>query len=163
MRRRELHHRQQPEEQSGQQRDAEREEQDQRVDADFCGARQPVGRVGDERADAGIGQAEADDAAGERERQALRQELPRDSARARAERGMNRQFLLPRFGAHQEQVGDVGAGDEQHEADRAEEHPEHAPDVADDVSRERPNVGPDLHVVEHLAREAAAASGSDPG
>ena len=48
---------------------------------------------------------------------------------------MDGELLLPRLGAHQEEVGDVRARDEQDDADRAEEHPQHAPDVADDVDR----------------------------
>ena len=154
MRRCELHHRQQPEEQSGQHRDAEREEKDQGVDPDFRGARQAVRCVGDERADARVGEPEADDAAGKGEGHAFRQQFPGDPAGSRAERGVDRQLLLPRFGSDQEQVGDVRAGDEQNEADSAEEHPQHATDISDDIGRERPDVRSDLHVVEHLAREA---------
>ena len=95
VRRRELHHREQPEEQSSQERDREREEQDERIDADLSRAGQPVWRVRDKHTDAGIRQAEPDDAAGERQRQALRQELPRDSTRAGAQRRVDGQFLLP--------------------------------------------------------------------
>ena len=154
VRRRELQHRDQAEEESCEQRNREREEQDERIDADLSSTRQPVGRIGDQRADAGVGETEPDDAADERERQALRQELPGDPARARAERGVDRQLLLPRLGAHQEQVGDVRAGDQQDEPDRAEQHPQHPADVADDVDRQRPDVRPELHVLEHLPREA---------
>ncbi len=155
VRRGELEDRQQAEEQPGNERDAEREEQHQRVDADLGGPRQSIRRIGDENAQAGVGQDEANDAARQREREALREELPRDSAPAGAERGMNREFLLPRFGPHEEQVRDVRAGDEQHEADGPEEHPKDAPDVADHVNRQRANIGTNLHVVEHLARETA--------
>ena len=85
------------------------------------------------------------------------QQLPRDPPPAGAERGVDRQLLLPAFRAHEEQIGDVRAGDEQNEADRAEQHPQHAADVADDVHRERPDVRCHLHVVEHLAREAGGS------
>jgi hypothetical protein len=67
---------------------------------------------------------------------------------------VNRQLLLPRFGSNQNQIRDVRARDQQDEADGAEEHPEHASDIADHIGRERPHIGPDLDVVEHLAREA---------
>ena len=87
------------------------------------------------------------------EHQALREQLPRDAPPARAERGMNRQLLLPSLGAHQEQVGDVGARDQQHDADRAEQDPEHLADVADDVLRQRPDVRPDPRLLEHLPGE----------
>ena len=75
------------------------------------------------------------------EQQALGEQLPGDAARAGAERGMDRELLLPPFRADQEQVRDVRAGDEQHDADRAEQHPQHPADVADHVLRERPHVG----------------------
>ena len=163
VRRHEFHDRQQAEEEPRQQRNGEREQQDEWIDPDLAGAGQAVRRVGDERPDAGICQAEADDPAREGKGEAFRQQLPGDPARARAERGVDRQFLLPRLGAHQEQIRDVGAGDQQDQADRAEEHPEHASNVADHVGSERPDVGADLDVVEHLAREAGRHAGTDPG
>ena len=73
---------------------------------------------------------------------------------AGAERGMDRELLLTPFGADQEEIRDVRAGDEQHDADRAEQHPEHPADVADHVLRERPHVRPDLRFLEHLLGEA---------
>ena len=75
-------------------------------------------------------------------------------AAAGAERGVNRQLLLPPFGAHEEQVRDVRARDQQHDPDRAEEHPQHAADVPDHVGRERTDVWPEPHLVEHLPGEA---------
>ena len=59
-----------------------------------------------------------------------------------AEREANRQFLLARLGAHEEQVRDVRAGDEQDEADGAEQNPQHVADVADDVDVERTDQRP---------------------
>jgi hypothetical protein len=50
--------------------------------------------------------------------------LPDEPPAARAERGAHGQLALARAGAHQQQVGDVGARDEQHEADRAEQDDE---------------------------------------
>ena len=60
----------------------------------------------------------------ERQHQALDQELPRDPRPARAQGGANRQLLAAAFGPHQQQVGDVGAGQQQDDADRAHQHPE---------------------------------------
>ena len=111
--------------------------------------------------DARIRQAEADHAAREREREAFRQQLPGDPARASAERGVNRQLLLSRLGPDQEQVGNSVI--DRRQADGAEEHPEDTSDVAIHVGRERPDVGADLDVVEHLAREAGRHREPNPG
>ena len=46
---------------------------------------------------------------------------------------MYRELLLAALGAHQEQVRDVGAGDQQDDAHCAEQDPEHLTDIADDV------------------------------
>ena len=54
-----------------------------------------------------------------------------------AERQPDRQLLLARLGAHEEQVRDVGAGDDQHEPDCAKKNPQHAADVADDIDVQR--------------------------
>ena len=86
-----------------------------------CGAGRPARGVGDERPDARIRQAEADDPAGEGKGQAFRQQFPGDAARARAERGVNGQLLLPRLGSHQEEIRDVRARDQQDEARHPEE------------------------------------------
>ena len=70
------------------------------------------------------------DAAGEREQQALDQQLPDDAPARRAHRVAHRHLARPRRRARQQQVGDVGAGDEQHEADRAHQRQEDDADRA---------------------------------
>ena len=62
----------------------------------------------------------------------------------RAEGAANRQLLLPRGRARQQQVGDVGAGDQQHETDGAEQNQQRARDIADDllVHRHQPHAEP---------------------
>ena len=84
------------------------------------------------------------------ERHALHQQLAGDPSRAGAERRAHRELLLPRLGADQQQVGDVRARDEQHHADRAHQHPQHALDVADEVVLQRPDVRRDARLLEHL-------------
>ena len=44
-----------------------------------------------------------------------------------------RELALPAFGAGEQQVGEVGAGDEQHEADRRLQHPDGAAGAADNL------------------------------
>ena len=82
--------------------------------------------------------------------QRLRHQLPGHLPRFGAERQANRQLLLARLGAHQEQVGDVRARDEQHEADGAEQNPQHVADVADDIDVERTHQRSEPRIVEHL-------------
>ena len=64
----------------------------------------------------------------EREQQALGEELTDDLPARRAERQAHRDLARAGGAARQQQVGDVGAGDEQQEDDRAHESREHRPD-----------------------------------
>ena len=57
------------------------------------------------------------------------------AAARRAEREADRDLLLPARRPREQQRGDVGAGDQQHEADRAEQHEQRGPHVADQRSR----------------------------
>ena len=77
------------------------------------------------------------DAAGERQQHAFGQQLADDAAAAGADRGADRDLALPAGGADQQQVGDVGAGDQQHEADRAEQHQQRRPHVPHELSLQR--------------------------
>ncbi len=63
------------------------------------------------------GEDEAEHGAESREHEALAQELPRQPGARRAERQAHAQLVPPRRRAREQQVGDVGARDEQHEAD----------------------------------------------
>ena len=65
------------------------------------------------------------------------QQLLHDPGPARAERAAQRDLLGAPVGAHQHQVGEVGAGDEQHERDRAEQDEQRQPGVADQVVVQR--------------------------
>ena len=77
-----------------------------------------------------IGDAEADDAAGGGEQQALDQQLPHDAPARRAHRVAHRDLARPCRRARQQQVRHVGARDQQHEADRAHQGQEHDADRA---------------------------------
>ena len=61
---------------------------------------------------------------------ALSEQLPDEPRPCRAECGANGQLALTRARSCQEQVGDVRAGDEQHESNRAGEHEERRANVA---------------------------------
>ena len=76
-------------------------------------------------------------AAQDGEEDALGQELAEEAAPRRAQRETDRDLLLPVGGPRQQQVRDVGAGDEQHEGDRAQEQHQGRAQVADDRVEER--------------------------
>ena len=79
-------------------------------------ARKPGGVDRQQRANAEKSHDEAEDASGEGQQHALGQQLPDDAAAARADRGTNGDLTPSARRAHQQQVRDVGAGDQQHEA-----------------------------------------------
>ena len=72
-------------------------------------------------------------AAGEREQHALGQELRDDVAAPRAEREADADLLAPAREAREHEVGDVGAGDQQHRGDGGEQHRVGLALVADQV------------------------------
>ena len=75
---------------------------------------------------------EAEHAAGERQHDALGQQLADDAAAAGADRRADRDLAPPAGRAHQQQVRDVRARDQQHEADGAGEHRAASAHVADE-------------------------------
>ena len=72
-------------------------------------------------------------AADEREHEALEQQLPDDPPARGAHGGADGNLPRPVGRARQQQVGDVRAGDEQHEHDGAHHRHEHRPPAAADV------------------------------
>ena len=89
-----------------------------------------------------------------RQDQALGEQLPRDPSAAGTERRANRQFAAAGRGPRQQQVGDVGAADEQHEADHAQEqHRGHAQVAADDGLAHRHHFHAATTVLGHRARQ----------
>ena len=81
---------------------------------------------------------------------ALGDELDEQAAAARAERGADRELLLPRLRSREQQVGEVRAGDEQHEPDGALQDPQRRRHVADDVVLERVVPQPVRRGVRHV-------------
>src|SRR5262252_10419787 len=63
-------------------------------------------------------------------------------------------FLLPPFGPHQEKIGNVGAGNEQHHTDAAHEHPEDFSETADDVLFQRPAAGLEVGLFKQFRTES---------
>ena len=86
--------------------------------------------------------------------------LPNQSESRRAERSADRNLARAGGGAGEEQVGDIGAGDEQDKADRAEQHEEHRPKAADRFlvhRNERRRRCPDLSFGYCFSRRCAIA------
>ena len=67
----------------------------------------------------------------------------------RTERGAYRELTVPRVGADEQQVRDVGTRHQQHEQRRGGDHPERAPGVTNDVVAHWRNVRHGLGLVEH--------------
>ena len=72
-------------------------------------------------------------AAGDRQQHAFGHELPEQPAAAGAKRRAHRELAVTCLGARQQQVREVRAGDQQHEADRGLQHPDRAAGAAEDL------------------------------
>src|SRR5208283_1144108 len=68
------------------------------------------------------------------------QQLAYNATPACAERGTNSNFAGSRSGAREKQVREVGAGDDEHEPDRAQKHQEGRANVADNQALKREQV-----------------------
>ena len=68
---------------------------------------------------------------GDRKQDAFGEQLPRNTRGAGAQCAANREFAMPRAAARQKQVGNIGASDQEHESDGAEQKQERGANVAD--------------------------------
>ena len=136
----ELHHCDCTEQGACEDRQRHGEEQDRAVDVDLVHARQFRRRDRPQQCGGGQRQRHSDNATRLRQDEALGEQRAREAAARRAKGGPHREFMVPPFRVHQEQVGDVPAGDEQYDADGGEENPENAPDVADHLGGQRTHV-----------------------
>ena len=80
-----------------------------------------LGQDEDEQPDAPEGEHQTDGAGDERQQQVLRQELPEQPTAVGTGRGAKGQLLLPCHTGGEQQVGDVRASNQQHEAHSAQE------------------------------------------
>ena len=126
-------------EHAGRRCDAEREEQHERVDRDLARPRQTRWIRADQRLHADAGEQHAEGAAGDRQQHAFGHELPEQPAAACAKRRAHREFTMTCLGAREQQVREIGAGDEQHETDGGLQHPDRAARAAE---RSRPAAAP---------------------
>ena len=99
-------------------------EQHARVDRRGLGDRQPVGDEADQQRQCGEGQQDAGDAAADGQQQALGEQLADQPLAAGAHRRADGEFLAAGEGARQQQVGQIGATDQQHAERGAEQRGE---------------------------------------
>ena len=112
------------------------EAQDPAVDRDLAGAGcELTGEIG-EQADAAHGEQQAEAGGEQGHDQALGQKLPQKASAARAHGGADDQFLLAARHTGEDQVGDVGAGDQQHEGGGSQEDQQHGLGLLDQILAE---------------------------
>ncbi len=103
-----------------------------------------------------LGQRQAQRASREREQDAFGKQLAEDSSRACAKRSANRELAGAARGARQQKIGDVHAGDQEHESNRGEKHQQNRLDVAEHVLPERNQARADAFVVVGKSRRQVA-------
>ena len=106
---------------------------------------------------------QAQGAAGERKRQAFGQQLAEEPGAPGAQRAADRHFLLPGHGAGKQQVGHVGAGDQQHQAHRGKHQDQRIARLADQVVVQRHHYGTDLVIRIGIALLEAAGDRAEVG
>ncbi len=124
---------QEAEREAGEERHAEGEGEHGRVEADPVGARDHVGADARDQAQAHPGESQTQHRAGEREDHALGQELRDDVPSPRSQRHPDADLFAPLREAREHEVRHVGAGDQQHGGDGAEQGGVGPPLVADQV------------------------------
>ena len=132
-----LERRRRADEQPGHQRDADRERDDGAVHPHFAEARDAERLETGQRVAAPGRDEKPRHRADHRQQQAFRQQLADEPPAAGAERRPHRELALARGRACEQQVGDVRARDEQHEADGAQQQQQRGPRVFDDVAVQR--------------------------
>ncbi len=104
--------------------------------------RDVVGDRGDQQPHPPERQTDAQGAAGQTQDHALGEQLAEHPAASSAQRGPHRHLATPALGPGEEQAGHVGAGDEQHEADRAHQDEDRRTDVTDERLGQGSKLGP---------------------
>src|ERR1700676_2748379 len=100
------------EQNSCEKRGAEREQNYRGVDGNLVQPRQIRWSYRNQHSNRAIGETQAEDAAEQSERDAFYQQGSSDIEPTRAQRRANSEFVLSSFGANQQKIRDVGAGDQ---------------------------------------------------
>ena len=154
-----LQRRHDPGEQRGHDGDRQREQHHPAVDGDRIRPRNAVATYPDEQPRRPISEHQPERAADRREHERLGDDLADEDGAIGAERRPDRQLLAPRGGSPEHQVAEVGAGDQQHEADRCEQDHERTLDVAHELTVERNDVDAEALI----GRVGLFEAGGDPG
>ena len=104
-----------PEEHAGENRNGERKEPDVRIEPDGLRARHRVRKRGQHQSRTPKCEQQAERSGAGSEEHTLRQKLPDHAFPVRAQRHPDGKFAPPAGSAGKQQVGDIGAGDDQHE------------------------------------------------
>ncbi len=107
------------------------------VEANFVCARQPIGQSREDGARTQFGEDEADGAASDAEHDAFGKQLADHPGGAGPQRAPDGEFTSAARRTGKKQIGDIGAGDEEHKTDCAKEHEQNSAHVADNVGLER--------------------------
>ena len=122
------------------------------IERDLAGSRQTLGVGGQQRAKSSEPERRAQHAADQRQHDAFGQKLTQQPPAAGAERRTNRELALPRLGAREHQVRQIGARDEQHEHDGPLQHPQRRSQAANQIVVQPIEAEPMRVGVRHVAR-----------
>jgi hypothetical protein len=125
----------------GQHGEADGERRDANVETERSSRRHDRhGSESDKRLCRPDGDEHSENRRAEREEEALGEHLLNEPRSTRAERSPQRHLTFTGGRARHEQSADIGAGNDQHEGNRAEHQPECRPHVADQLVRQRHDV-----------------------
>ena len=111
------------------------------------------GQQRDEAAHGPVRDGQAGRRATQSQHHALREHLPNDSASPSAERAADGNLALAPRAPRHDDIGNVGAGDEEHREHGTEQHGEHRPSTAGVVLLQRQDVGVAPPIVRHAHRK----------
>ena len=111
------------------------------------------GQQRDEAAHGPVRDGQAGRRATKSQHHALREHLPNDSASPSAERAADGNLALAPRAPRHDDIGNVGAGDEEHREHGTEQHGEHRPSTAGVVLLQRQDVGVAPPIVRHAHRK----------
>ncbi len=133
-----------------------REREDAGVDARRLQSRHSGGGGGHEHAAADLREGGSGECSEAAEEDALREELAHEAAAAGSEGRPHRELPLAGRPAPEQEVGHVGAGDEEDEGHRAQQHGQPLPVIAHHVVEEGRGGGPPIGVLERVVTHEVA-------
>ena len=126
---------------AGHQRDPRREGEHAGIDADLLGPRREPAHEGHQQIERQPGEKQPEQAAGQRDQQALGDELSHQAAASGAKRGAHGQFPPAPHRPRQRQVRDIRARNQQHQHRRAGKRQQHRLGAGDELIAEHRGAG----------------------